>query len=282
MTENTKTDADSGIARRTALSLAGGAIASLAGCFGGGSSGSPEGPPEERSELIQSTEITAQDNGPRYPQINLDIEMVEAGWSSVALLTEAGDNFYTTDFTENETITSIPLLSDSGTIGPAPAGEHTLIFERENGDEHRVAFILSGSMGFVEALSHESSELSGGDDFGLVFRNTSDIPDAIDLAATEEINDSIGQISSGVTSEGAILIPEDETDIAPFTNVLVDTSSACEESGLQDEEFTVDFLWSDPITVSVPIEYSEGGYTCTGEIAGTAQEVTAEQQGEQV
>jgi len=112
----------------------------------------------------------------------------------------------------------------------------------------------------------------------LKFRNTGGIPDAIDLAATGEINDSVGQISSGISSEGAILIPKNETGVAPFVDVLVDTSSACDESGLQDEEFTVDFLWSGPITVRVPIEYSEGGTTCTGEIAGTAEEISTEQQ----
>jgi hypothetical protein len=133
---------------------------------------------------------------------------------------------------------------------------------------------------FVEALSNDSSELSGGEDFGLVFRNTGQYPDAIDLQGTEELNDSKGRIDSGATSEGAILIPVDGTGIAPFNDVLVDTTSACDEGGLQEEEFTVDFLWSEPISVSVPIEYSEGGYTCTGEITGTGEELPADQQTE--
>lgn len=275
MTQNTDTDTDSRIARRTALSLAGGAMASLAGCFSGGGSGSPEGPPEERSDQIQSTEITAQDSGPRYPEITLTIEMVEAGWNSVALLTEEGDNFYTSEFTENERLTTIPLLTDTGTIGPAPPGEHTLIFERQNGDEHRVVFSLSGSMEFVEALSYEESDkISGVGDFALVFRNTGQQPDAIDIETSQELTEDDIQI----LSDNAKLISKDETVMLVYSGVLIDTNGPCNEDGRQDRDFTIEFLWSDPITVSVPIEYISDMNSCTGDIVGTVEERTAEQQ----
>lgn len=275
MTRNTDTDTDGRIARRTTLSLAGGAMASLAGCFGGGGPGSSEGPPEEQSDLVQSTEITA-DSGTRYPEITLTIEMVEAGWSSVALLTEAGDNFYTAEFTENERITTIPLLTDSGSIGPAPPGEHTLIFERQSGDEHRTAFTLSGSVEFDEVqTSDDNSELHAGD-LGLVFRNIGQQPEAFDIEATSERTEDEVYVSD----DYAKLIPQDETAIIVFSGFRIDTNHGCDEDGLQNEEFTIEFLWSNPITVSVPIEYTTNGTSCTGEITGTAEELPAEQQTE--
>ena len=276
MTKDTDTDTDGRIARRTALSLAGGAMASLAGCFGGGGSGSSEGPPEEQSDVIQSTEITAQEYEPRYPEITLTIEMVEAGWSSVALLTEEDDNFYTAEFTENERITTIPLLTDSGTIGPAPPGQHTLIFERQNGDEHRVPFTLSGSVEFVEVQTYDdNSELLAGD-LGLVFRNIGQQPEAFDIEATaEQINDDVY-----LSDDYAKLIPQDETATIAFSSFLIDTNYSCDEDGLQNEEFTIEFLWSNPVTISVPIEYTSDDTSCTGEIAGTAEKLPADQQTE--
>ena len=274
MTTHTDTDTDGRIARRTALSVAGGAMASLAGCFGGGSSGSSEGPPEEQSDQIQSTEITAQEYEPRYPEVTLTIEMVEAGWSSVALLTEEGDNFYTADFTENERITTIPLLTDSGTIGPAPPGDHTLIFERQNGDEHRAPLPLSGSVEFVEVqTSDDNSEITGGD-LGLVFRNIGQQPEAFDIEATAERTDDDVYISD----DYAKLIPQDETAILVLSGILIDIDGACDEEGREDREFVIEFLWSDSTTVSVPIEYTTDRSSCGGEIVGTAEESPADQQ----
>lgn len=268
MTQNTDTATDSRIARRTALTLAGGAMASLAGCFGGGGSGSSEGPPEEQSDQISSMNTVVTDPDSVYPEIHLEIEMTEAGWNRVSLLTEGGNSFSTADFTDNETITTLPLTGGTES-DPAPSGEHTLIFERQGGDEHRVPFALTGSVEFVEALSYdESSELSSSSgEIGIVFKNVGNLHDAIDIESSEDLSHR----------DETVILPPDETGMARSYDVLLAADGGCEEDGLQQREFTVEFYWSNPITVSVPIEYTTDGAICSGEISGTAEAITTDQ-----
>ena len=258
-----------GIERRTMIGLLGSGMAGLAGCFGGstdegpddGSGGTEDGSassPDDQSEYLESTSIVAGDR----VDLVLEISVVDdRDWGSVSLITEAGENYATEVFGTGETLVHLPLTEGNDTFDPVPPGDHTLFLTGED-VETEIPFRLGGQMELSEAVSGSSRAELEEKDLGLIFRNTGSHADAVSLTTYNGLEDEPLRFAP---------IQPGETGLAEILDALTDNTYQCDDNeGVRHKRYTVEFLWSETATVTVPIEYTATSRYCELSLAGPA------------
>jgi len=284
MTHNETATSNRSIARRTMIGLLGSGMATLAGCSGG-ESDTPNSDdeesddatetasaPEDRSEYIESTEIVVIDQGTVTPELALEITVVDSyDWYSIDLLTESRENYSHGTFDTGEIQTRVPLTDSVEHADPVPPGEHTLLLDAADLDAE-VPFTLSAEMELVEAVAGRNWKDLDEGSLGLVFRNVG-----------QSTNTATRVIFDGYDDELAYSpIQPGETGLVEVDNVLRDDTIQCDDNqSVRDEEYPIEFLWSDSLTVSVPIEYTDGTTSpCERSLAGTATVLSREEETE--
>jgi len=251
------------------IGLLGSGMAGLAGCFGGGTDDGPNdgsggtehrsaSSPEGQSEYLESTSIVAGDR----VDLVLEISVVrDRDWGSVSLITEEGENYATEVFGTGETLVHLPLTEGNDTFEPVPPGDHILFLTGED-VETEIPFRLGGQMELSEAVNGSSrAELDEGD-LGLVFRNTGSHADAVSLTTYNGLEDEPLRFAP---------IQPGETGLAEILDVLTDDTYQCDDNErIRHQRYTVEFLWSETATVTVPIEYTATSRYCELSLAGTA------------
>jgi hypothetical protein len=268
------------------IGLLGGGMATLAGCFGGSqpddsdstddesdeeSENSTETPiaPEERSQYIESTEIVVTNEGTVTSELELEVTVVDSyDWIDIELLTESRVNYSRGGFGTGEIQTSVPLTDSVDHTEPVPPGEHTLLLDAMD-LEAEVPFTLSAEMELVEAVAGTNREDLSEGSLGLVFRNTGPSTNAAARVIDDGYDDELAYNP----------IQPGETGLVEIDGVLDDDTIQCDDDqGVHDEEYSIEFLWSDTLTVNVPIEYTDGTTSpCERSLAGTATVVSREE-----
>jgi len=270
MTHNETATSNRSIARRTMIGLLGSGMATLAGCSGGSESDTPDSDdeesddatetastPEERSEYIESTEIVETGGG----ELALEITVVDSyDWYSIDLLTESRENYSQGTFDTGEIQTRVPLTDSIEHNEPVPPGEHTLLLNAAE-LETEVQYTLSTQMELVEAVAGSGREELSEDSLGLVFQNTGPHADATARLIDDEEEDLEYDP-----------IPPGETGLAEDIYGL-GVGGQCDGNEVRERQYTVEFLWSEPLTVSVPIGLTDDGL-CQRSLAGTATVVS--------
>jgi hypothetical protein len=264
------------------IGLLGSGMATLAGCFGSGESDTPDSDaedsddatetastPEERSRYIESTKIVVTDAGTVTPELALEVTVVDSfDWYTIELLTESGENYSQGTFDTGEVRTRVPLTDSVEYTEPVPPGEHTLLLDASD-LEAEVRFTLSAGMELVEAVPGTNREGINEGSLGLVFRNIGPSTNAAARVIYDDYEDEL---------DYSPIRPE-KTGLVEVDGVLSDDSIQCDDNqGVRDEELTVEFLWSESITASVPIEHTDGtNDPCERSLAGTATVVSSEE-----
>jgi len=263
----------SSIDRRTVLGLLSGSLAALAGCSGGLSDSSDGGdgsadPPEEQSDYIEETSIEIVENG---RQLALEVAVTdEIEPSSVSIITESGREFASDYFSPGETRTRLSLTEGEDSYEPLPRGQHTL-YLRGDEVETKLPLELGTTFEFEEAVPGTEHEKIRDDSLGVVVRNVGQRTGA----ATQTILNGENKDSDPFEP-----IEPGETGIVEFTFLLANGSHCVkvEETTERDEELTVGFLWSDPVTITQSIKYTDRfdstGNGCKRTLAGDPEEVT--------
>ena len=263
---------NSSIDRRTVLGLLSGSLAALAGCSGlsdssDGGDGSA-GPPEEQSDYIEETKIKVVRNN----ELALEVAVTDdIDPSSVSIITESGREFSSDYFSSGETRTSLLLTEGDDNNEPLPRGQHTLYF-RGDGIETEIPLELGTTFEFEKAVPGTEHEKIRDDSLGVVVRNVGQRTGA----ATRTILN--GENKANAPFEP---IKPGETGIVEFTFLLANGSQCVkvEETTVREEELTVGFFWSDPVTVTQPIKYTDRfdstGNGCKRTLAGEPEVVTA-------
>ncbi|AJF28055.1 hypothetical protein SG26_20120 (plasmid) [Haloarcula sp. CBA1115] len=264
---------NSSIDRRTVLGLLSGSLATLAGCSGGlfddsGGDGGSASPPEEQSDYIEETSIEIVENG---RQLALEVAVTdEIEPSSVSIITESGREFSSDYFSSGETRTRLSLTEGEDSYEPLPRGQHTL-YLRGDDVETELPLELGTTFEFEEIVPGTEHEEIRDDSLGMVVRNVGQRTGA----ATRTILNGENKDSKAFEP-----IKPGETGIVEFTFLLADGPHCVkvEETTLREEELTVGFLWSDPVTVIQPIQYTDRfdstGNGCKRTLAGEPEEVT--------
>jgi len=263
---------NSSIDRRTVLGLLSGSLAALAGCSGGLSDSSDGGdggggPPEEQSDYIEETKIKVVRNN----ELALEVAVTDdIDPSSVSIITESGREFSSDYFSSGETRTSLLLTEGDDNNEPLPRGQHTLYF-RGDGIETEIPLELGTTFEFEEIVPGTEHEKIRDDSLGVVVRNVG-----------QRTGAAVRTILNGERdSKPFEPIEPGETGIVEFTFLLKDRPHCVkvEETTLREEELTVGFLWSDPVTITQPIKYTDRfdstGNGCKRTLAGEPEEVTA-------
>ncbi|KZX49667.1 hypothetical protein [Haloarcula sp. K1] len=262
---------NSSIDRRTVLGLLSGSLAALAGCSGGlfddsGGDGGSAGPPEEQSDYIEETSIEIVENG---RQLALEVAVTdEIEPSSVSIITESGREFVSDYFSPGETRTSLLLTAGDDKYKPLPRGQHTLYLR---GDDVETEIPLELGTTFelekvVPATEHPDVR-EGLGHLVVVVRNVGERTGAATRA-----------LMNGKEKEDVFVpVEPGETNVVRYFSLIEDTVSSCpkvDESAKRDEQLTVEFLWSDPVTFTQTISY-ENSSGCERTLIGTPEEVTA-------
>ncbi|RLM33130.1 hypothetical protein [Haloarcula sp. Atlit-120R] len=261
---------NSSIDRRTVLGLLSGSLAALAGCSGGlsdssdGGDGSA-GPPEEQSDYIEETKIKVVRNN----ELALEVAVTDdIDPSSVSIITESGREFSSDYFSSGETRTSLLLTEGDDNNEPLPRGQHTLYF-RGDGVETEIPLELGTTFELekvVPATEHPDVR-EGLGHLVVVVRNVGERTGAATRA-----------LMNGKEKEDVFVpVEPGETNVVRYFSLIEDTVSSCpkaDESAKRDEQLTVEFLWSDPVTFTQTISY-ENSSGCERTLIGTPEEVTA-------
>jgi len=261
---------NSSIDRRTVLGLLSGSLAALAGCSGGlsdssdGGDGSA-GPPEEQSDYIEETRIKVVRNN----ELALEVAVADdIDPSSVSIITESGREFASDYFSPGETRTSLLLTEGEESYEPLPRGQHTLYLR---GDDVETEIPLELGTTFelekvVPATEHPDIR-EGLGHLVVVVRNVGERTGAATRA-----------LMNG-KEKGDVFVPVEpgETNVVRYFSLIEDTVSSCprvDETSERDEQLTVEFLWSDPVTFTQTIRY-ENSSGCKRTLIGTPEEATS-------
>ncbi|MGB9950912.1 hypothetical protein ACOZ4F_00710 (plasmid) [Haloarcula marismortui] len=263
---------NSSIDRRTVLGLLSGGLAALAGCSGGLFDSSDRGdgsagPPEKQSDYIEETSIEIVENG---RQLALEVALTnEIEPSSVSIITESGREFSSDYFSAGETRTRLSLTEGEDSYEPLPRGQHTL-YLRGDDVETELPLELGTTFELEEVIpGAEHPDFVDGS-LAMVVRNVGKRTDA----ASQTL------LNGEEKSNRFVPVKPSETAVVKFDFLLEDHGGNCrrvDERGEIveiDQALTVNFLWSDSVTVSLPIRYNDTS-GCKRSLAGEPEEITA-------
>jgi len=288
MTQNPQSSRDS-IARRTALSILGGGLVTLAGCNSTSSGGtnsptststqpSTDGwvPPEQQSEYIIDSSFVADEL-----DLYLELELQNSSDIADIRLLDALKNEYSND-SPTRGKARLPIAEgtqktvyrdeppETNSITP---GQNTLEIELL-GDENPapIPLRLETTVEFQQVSQGESVDGVDKDtDLAIVLENTGPHPTSPGIVqyanAPPEIGSDQPQSGKTVASEFTVIEPgETGTAVVPSDIWRTLTPDGTERT----LEFTVSLFWANNQTVTQPVRYPKQEEGTSGSLAGSA------------